>query len=202
VILVIANLKGGPGKTTTTAYLAAAASRRGRPVLIGDADASSGISEWMQEWINNEWVSGVQVAGVPSVRLLNQLVTMPLAAEEVLIIDTPPNSDHLMVEAMNHADVIVIPTRVGGGELSRVQATLSLAPATTPRGIVICSARSGTKDLASTTQGWQALGESIWGVIPERVGIAAGLVAPPFGPGVDAYDLVLNKAVEMMGVKA
>jgi chromosome partitioning protein len=93
------------------------------------------------------------------------------------------------------ADVVVIPTRAGGVEVSPVLATLEMIPARTPRGIVICSARLGTNDLEETIAWWKTEKVPIWGVIPERVGIAAGPEARLYREGVDGYDAVLRRAL-------
>ena len=48
--IVVSNVKGGVGKTTTAVYLAAAAVERGwNPVLLIDADRQASSAEWMEE---------------------------------------------------------------------------------------------------------------------------------------------------------
>jgi hypothetical protein len=69
-----------------------------------------------------------------------------------------------------------------------------MLPARTPRGIVISSARLGTNDLAETIDWWKKEGVSIWGVIPERVAIAAGPEGRLHREGLDLYADVLRKA--------
>jgi len=76
--------------------------------------------------------------------------------------------------ATTAADAVVIPTRAGGVEFSRVLVTLEMIPARTPRGVLICAARLGTNDLEEAIAWWNGEQVPIWGVIPERVGIAAG----------------------------
>ena len=47
--IVVSNVKGGVGKTTTAVYLAAVAARRGRgPVLLVDADPQGSSAEWYE----------------------------------------------------------------------------------------------------------------------------------------------------------
>ena len=73
--------------------------------------------------------------------------------------------------------------------------TLELVPARTPRGVVICAARLGTKDLEEAIAWWNAEKVPIWGVIPERVGIAAGPEARLYREGLEGYDQVLRRAL-------
>jgi len=48
--VVVSNVKGGVGKTTTSVYLSAAAVARGYdPVLLIDADRQASSAEWLEE---------------------------------------------------------------------------------------------------------------------------------------------------------
>jgi chromosome partitioning protein len=64
-----------------------------------------------------------------------------------------------------------------------------------PHGVVICAARLGTNDLDAAVQWWTENQVPIWGIIPERVGIASGPEARLYREGLDAYAAVLKKAV-------
>jgi hypothetical protein len=65
----------------------------------------------------------------------------------------------------------------------------------TPHGVVICAARLGTNDLDEAIAWWTDSKVPIWGIIPERVGIAAGPEARLYRDGLEAYDAVLKKAL-------
>jgi hypothetical protein len=97
--------------------------------------------------------------------------------------------------AVNSADAVIIPTRAGGVEFARVVATLEMIPARTPRGVVIAAARLGTNDLEEAIAWWKAEKVAIWGVIPERVGIAAGPEARLYRQGLEEYDAVLRRVL-------
>jgi chromosome partitioning protein len=187
--VVVSNVKGGVGKTTTTVYLAAAAVERGHnPVALVDADRQGSAAEWLEE----RPVDGVDVVEAPSERTLTRALGRHRG---VAVVDTPPGDTRLMQSALGSADVVVIPTRAGGVEYSPVLVTLELIPSRTPRGIVICAARLGTNDLDETIAWWRSERVPIWGVIPERVGIAAGPEARLYRQGLEAYDGVLRRAL-------
>jgi chromosome partitioning protein len=187
--IVVTNLKGGVGKTTTVVYLAAAAVARGHdPVLLIDADRQASSAEWLEE----RPIDGVTVVEAPSERTLTRAMSRH---EGTAIVDTPPGDERLVQSAINSADAVVIPTRAGGVEFPRVAATLDMIPARTPRGIVISSARLGTNDLDETIAWWRAERVPIWGVIPERVGIAAGPEARLYRQGLEEYDAVLRRVL-------
>jgi hypothetical protein len=91
-----------------------------------------------------------------------------------VVVDTPPGDERIVRAALARADALVIPTRAGGVEPNRVVATLEMTPANIPAGVVICSARLGTRDLEATVEWWAELEVPVWGIIPERVSIASG----------------------------
>jgi chromosome partitioning protein len=191
--IVVTNLKGGVGKTTTAVYLSAVAVARGYdPVLLVDADRQASSAEWLEE----RPIEGVTVVEAPSERTLTRAMGRH---EGMGIVDTPPGDERLVQSAVNSADAVVIPTRAGGVEFTRVVATLEMIPAATPRGVVISSARLGTNDLDEAIAWWRAEKVAVWGVIPERVGIAAGPEARLYREGLDEYDAVLRRLLRRRG---
>jgi chromosome partitioning protein len=187
--IVVTNLKGGVGKTTTVVYLSAVAAARGYdPVMVIDADRQASAAEWLEE----RPVDGVTVVEAPSERTL----TREMGRHDGMgIVDTPPGDERIVQSAINSADAVVIPTRAGGVEFPRVAVTLDMIPKGTPRGVVIASARLGTNDLDETIAWWKAENVPIWGVVPERVAIAAGPEARLYRDGLDEYDAVLKRVL-------
>jgi chromosome partitioning protein len=187
--IVVSNLKGGVGKTTAAVYLAAVAASKGYdPVVVIDADRHASSAEWLEE----RPVDGVEIVEAPSERTLARAMSKH---DGIGIVDTPPGDERLVQSAVAAADAVVIPTRAGGVEFARVVVTLNMIPARTPRGVVISAARLGTNDLEETIAWWRAEKVPIWGVIPERVGIAAGPEARLYRQGLDEYDAVLRRAL-------
>ncbi len=187
--IVVSSIKGGVGKTTTSVYLSAAAAERGHdPVVLIDADRQASSAQWYEE----RPVEGVTMVEAPSERTLKRAMS---SHEGLGIVDTPPGDERLLQSAAAAADAVVIPTRAGGVEFQPVLLTLEMIPGRTPRGVVICAARLGTNDLEEAIAWWKSQGVSIWGVIPERVGIAAGPEARLYRDGLNEYDAVLRRAL-------
>jgi chromosome partitioning protein len=175
------SLKGGVGKTTTAVYLSAVASRGRRAVTLVDADPQGSAAVWLEAWP----IDSVEVLEAPSDRLLRKA----LGADDersVLIVDTPPASERLTSAALELADVVVVPTRIGGVEGHRLTTTLEMVPGGVPSGVVVSSARPWTRDFRETLDSWAEEGISVWGIVPERVGIAAGPQAELHLDGLDA----------------
>lgn len=188
MLLVVASLKGGVGKTTACIYLSAVAARGRRTIRLVDADPQGSAAAWLEQ----SPIDGVEVVEAPSERLVTRALS--IGEDEIAIVDTPPGSERLTSVALKLADVVVIPTRVGGIEPARVVATASLVPEHTPHGIVISSARPYTRDFKDAVDFWGAEHIPLWGVIPERVGIAAGPGSVLHPDGLEAAAALWRKA--------
>ncbi len=186
--IVVSNVKGGVGKTTTAVYLAAVAGRRGRgPVVLVDADPQGSTAEWYDA----DPLRGVELVEGPSVRTVGKAMNQQ---DGIVVVDTPPGEGTVVQAALGRADAVVIPTRAGGVEPNRVMATLAMTPRNVPAGVVICSARLGTNDLDATIEWWTELHVPLWGIVPERVSIASGPASALSNEGLDHYMKVFKKA--------
>ena len=186
VIVVVAALKGGVGKTTTSVYLAGLAAASRRPTTLVDADPQASAADWLESADEDGFLGAVTLAEAPTERLLTKALGA-VEEDEVAVVDTPPGDERLMGRALELADVVVVPTRIGGVETARVEAVLSMIPKRTPRGLVISSARTYTRDYQEVVDWWTEQGVPVWGSIPERVGIASGPESELSWDGVEAY---------------
>src|SRR5512135_1461837 len=98
-----------------------------------------------------------------------------------------PGVERLVRAAIAPADAVVLPTRAGGLEVARVQATVGLLPPALPRGLVVIAARTRTRDFRETLRGWTEAGVPVWASVPERVDIASGPDRSLHPDGLAAY---------------
>jgi chromosome partitioning protein len=197
VNVVCAALKGGVGKTTTSVYLSAVAGQSGRPVTLVDADPQASAAEWVEEATDAE-LGKIEVVEAPTERLLGKALDR-LAPDGIAIVDMPPGAEQTVSKAFERADVVVVPTRVGGVETPRATAVLDLVPGGLPFGVVICAARTFTRDYHEALATWEDEEVPVWGTVPERVAIAAGpddWLAPA---GIDAYGEVWRQVERATG---
>jgi len=191
MIVVVAGLKGGVGKTTTSVYLSALASGGRRAVTLIDADPQASSADWL-EASDDEALAKVTLAEAPTERLLVKALSR-LEGDDVVIVDTPAGNERLLGKAMEQASAVVVPTRVGGVETPRAAAVLELVPEGVPAGLVISSARTYTRDYQEVVAAWAEADVPVWGTIPERVAIAAGPQGWLSPDGLEAYRAVWRR---------
>jgi cellulose biosynthesis protein BcsQ len=157
-------------------------------VVVVDADRQASAAEWLEE----QPLDGVEVVEAPSERTLVRAMG---SGDGTVVVDLPPGDERLVQAAIGAADAVVIPTRAGGVEYARVTYTLEFIPARKPRGVVITAARLGTNDLQETIDWWTGENVPVWGIIPERVGIAAGPEARLYRDGLTEYGDVFRRVL-------
>jgi chromosome partitioning protein len=193
MIVVVAALKGGVGKTTTAVYLAALAAASRRSAVLVDADPQASSADWI-EAAPDDQLELVTPVEAPTDRLLTRALSR-IDGEEVAVVDTPPGNERLLAKAIDVADVVIVPARVGGVENARVEAVVGMVPINVPLGLVICSARPYTLDYQEAIATWSAAQVPLWGTVPERVSIASGPDSVLSADGLDAYRGVWRRAV-------
>jgi chromosome partitioning protein len=177
-------------------YLSALANPAKRSVVLVDTDPQASAAEWVEQ-SGDATLEGVEVVEAPTERLLSK--TLERLDDGVAVVDTPPGHERLLMKALDLADVVIVPTRVGGVETARVEVVLDLVPRKLPAGLVICSARTYTRDYQDTVTMWNEAGVPLWGTIPERVAIASGPEQWLAREGLEAYEPVWRRARRAAG---
>ena len=197
MIVVCAALKGGVGKTTTSVYLTALAAESGRPVTLVDGDPQASAAEWVEE-ATDDVLGKVDVVEAPTERLLGKALDR-LGPDAVAVVDMRPGDQPGLAKAFGRADAVVVPTRVGGVETPSATAVLDLVPDGVPFGLVICAARTFTRDFHEAIASWDDEDVPVWGIVPERVAIAAGPDGWLSPAGLDAYGDVWRQVQRAAG---
>lgn len=102
-VIVVANPKGGVGKSTLSTQVAGYLAAKGHPVMLGDVDRQQSSRIWL----------GLRPAGLPEIRaweLAHDEVVRPPKGTTHVVLDTPAGMhDKRLDEVMRIADKVVVP---------------------------------------------------------------------------------------------
>jgi chromosome partitioning protein len=123
-VIVIANQKGGVGKTTLSGHLAVEAVRSGQEdVVLIDTDPQGSLSQWWHE----RKAETPHLAQVEPARLQHQLGLLKQSGVKLVIVDTPPAVTETNREVIALASLVLIPTRPSPHDLRAVGSTIAMA---------------------------------------------------------------------------
>ncbi len=120
MIISIANLKGGTGKTTTAIYLAMCAQEDDHNPIVIDADSEPSALAWASP------------GRLPFPVVAAERDDLVIQARELgsngrtVLIDAPPNARDVLWAAANIADLVIVPIKTTGLDVNRLRSTLKL----------------------------------------------------------------------------
>ena len=122
--VVLANQKGGVGKTTLAAHLAVAAERAGDgPCVLIDTDPQASLAAW---W-NGRALETPAFASTALKELSEKRDALGQAGYAYAFIDTPPAITESIRTVIAQADFVLIPTRPSPHDLRAAGSTVELA---------------------------------------------------------------------------
>ena len=138
VIITVAIIKGGSGKTTTSMALAELLHKRGEQVTVLDSDNTGGATMW-EMYVEQENRRRRQdnpdakpyTLGFPVVQTNEAVLNNPELIREKysgwVIIDTPPSDAGEVQAAINAGDVVIIPCQPSVSDLTHAGRTYAAA---------------------------------------------------------------------------
>jgi chromosome partitioning protein len=178
-VITLASRKGGAGKTTLTAHLAAFAHRQGHRCLVVDADPQGSLALWHSMRADGQPALATAARGID--RLLAHAM---LDGYAWIFIDTAPTMWVVVQEAIRAATLVLIPARPGFFDLAAVRETVAIArERNKPYAVVINAApvKRDDKDSPAVTQSRAELDKlsiPVWsGQISHRAGYMGSLAA-------------------------
>jgi len=194
--LAFASRKGGAGKSTLAAQLAAHVHRPTRPCMIIDDDPQGSLTLW------NELHPELALPSKTVKRnIAHTLKKAKRDGVEWVFIDTPSNNSVSVVEAIETATLTIIPCRPGLFDVDAVRETIAIAQQVrTPYAVVFNAAPPKRQEIeaASVTlaRRWLAQMEvPVWGgQITHRASLSLLLTE---AEGMTRYDSDLSLAAEI-----
>ncbi|MDB5625448.1 MAG: Cobyrinic acid a,c-diamide synthase [Tardiphaga sp.] len=140
-VIVFASRKGGSGKSTLTAHLAAHVHTTSKPCLLIDADPQGSLTLWHKLRGTNE----PQLK--PATRSVGEIVAQAKRdGYEWVFIDTPPNMSPVVEDAIRNATMVIIPARPGVFDVNAVQETIQTCRAARKPYAVVMNGAPALRD--------------------------------------------------------
>ncbi len=183
--IVIANQKGGSGKSTLTVHLAAAAEAAGEgPAIITDTDPQGSAGDWFNQrkkaGLDQPLYAPLALSG-----LAGQLEALDAAGASFLFIDTAPSVGAVNAELFAAADLILVPLNPTPADLRALVKGLPLIKASgKPFAFVLARVRSNLRNNDGAAMALDALGLVLPTRMHERV-----IYAETFAHGKTALDI-------------
>jgi chromosome partitioning protein len=173
-VFVVANQKGGVGKSTIAANLAVAAEAAGKgPAVLIDTDPQGTLSAW---WNARESetpaFSPTTIEELPA-----KLRALESAGYAVAIIDTPPAITDAIRAVLDKATLVVVPVRPSPHDLRAVGRTVELVQGTgKPFVFALTQAKPNTRLTVSGVAALSAHGVVAPAIIHDRVDYAGSMI--------------------------
>jgi chromosome partitioning protein len=128
-VIAVAQRKGGAGKSTLAANLAAAFAGRGDRVALLDTDPQKTLSHWHAARAAAGGKASVLDFEAPSGWRVPGTCDRFRRTHDVILLDTPPHDDTDARIAIRAADLVLVPLQPSAADLWAMGATLELARA-------------------------------------------------------------------------
>ena len=125
IVITVAQQKGGTGKTTLAANLAAALAADRRVALL-DIDPQRSLTRWHA--LRQQKAPALTFSDVSGWRLAGELDRLK-QAHDVVLIDSPPQIDTDARLAIRHASIVLVPVQPSPPDVWAAEGTLALAAA-------------------------------------------------------------------------
>lgn len=127
-VIAIAQQKGGAGKSTVAANLAAALAAARQKIALLDTDPQASLSRWAELRAGREGAAPISFEAPSGWRVTSAIERLK-RSHDVVIMDTAPHADTDSKVAIRAADLVIIPMQPAGPDLWASEATLKLAAA-------------------------------------------------------------------------
>lgn len=163
-VVTIVSQKGGVGKSTLATALAVASSAKGKATALIDLDPQASATFWSDIKRRTD----IATTALPAVRLGPTLEGLKSSGCDLVVIDTPPNARDVAYQAIERADLVLVPTKAWVLDMMAMSRTLDLVNQFGKRSSVVLT--FVRENRPETRDALKALGEIGATVAPVRIG--------------------------------
>ncbi len=189
LIIALVSQKGGAGKSTLAANITAYAAINGSKAAIIDLDPQASISTWHAIRDKDD----ITLLTLHPPLLSKSIAQLKKDGYGLIVIDTPPHNSTAAVNAINEADLTLIPVRPSAFDLAAVQATFDQL-GDNLGGVIVNAIPSGTSVEGSAVNFIKSAGVRVLSTISQRVAFQHSANA---GQGVIEYEPSGKAALEI-----
>jgi chromosome partitioning protein len=183
--IIVANQKGGSGKSTVTVHLAAAAEQAGHgPVILSDTDPQGSAGDWFNQR-KKAGIDTPRYAPLALSELQDKIRALDEAGAAYLFIDTAPSIGTVNADLLAVADLILIPLNPTPADLRALVKGLPLVKQSgRPFSFILARVRRNLKNNDGAAMALEALGLVLPTRMHERV-----IYAETFAHGKTALEI-------------
>lgn len=161
--LAILSQKGGAGKTTLAVNLAVTAEKAKKSSVIIDLDPQASACTWG----DNRDADTPTVDSIQPARLGKAVEALDGAGADLVIIDTPPQTEQAAMHACEVADLVLVPCRPGFLDLVAINQTLRHVEHHGKRAVIVFNAVPPSASIAEEAS--QAAEQYATTIAPVRI---------------------------------
>jgi chromosome partitioning protein len=157
--LVFSCLKGGSGKTTHSAHVAVALEAMGKgPVVTMDLDPQGSYSDW---WNSREAATPAFALVEDTKHLPRKHADLKAAGFKWCVIDTPPQNGEINKQAVQLADLVIIPVKHSPHDIRASKSTVDLCEKAGKKFFFLLNETNGKAVTLDATRSLAAMGPVI-----------------------------------------
>ncbi|HET6606279.1 MAG TPA: ParA family partition ATPase [Rhodopila sp.] len=203
-VITVAQQKGGTGKTTLAANIAAALAAA-RKVALLDIDPQHTLTRWHA--LRPASAPALTFSDVSGWRLASELDRLE-AAHDAVVIDSPPQVDTDARQAIRAATIVLVPVQLSPPDIWAAEGTLRLAAAEKRRAAIVLNRVPASGKLRETMMAQLAASAAppLTSSIGNRTGFAAAFAeglgvteAAPRSIAANELRALLSELLELVG---
>ncbi len=204
IVITVAQQKGGTGKTTLAANIAATLAPSRRVALL-DIDPQHSLTRWYE--LRPKTAAKLTFSDISGWRVTGEVDRLK-ASHDIVVIDSPPQIDTDARLAIRGANLVLIPVQPSAPDIWAAEGTLKLAAAEKRKAVIVLNRVPSSGKLRETMTAQLRADDKplMTATLGNRTGFASafaeGLAVTETAPrSIAANELraLLNELLEMIG---